>query len=159
VKARTIRVLSSLFFCVVVSACFTSEPDWEPDYGSVKFIAGLKAQLVTIVIEDGIDAAEAKIIAENYHAHIIQLEGAIGDITFEDPFWLAVVRFGYGGEPLRNPVKIHKRTGQVSWKDGPTIDNPKDIWLVKPIEWPDDRLPERVTEPSRNDNATMTIAY
>ncbi len=70
------------------------------------------------------------------HAHIVQLEGAIGDVTFEDP--LAVIRFGYAEEPLRDPNKIHRRTGQVSWKDGLTVDNPNDIWSFKPIEWTDD---------------------
>lgn|GEM_PF-3245634 len=117
-------------------------PTGSPTTAGVKFIAGLKQQLATVVVEDGIDAAEAKIIAENYHAHIIQLEGAIGDVTFEDPFWVAVVRFGYAGEPLRNPVKIHRRTGQVFWKDGPTVENPKDIWSVDPIKWPDNLEPE-----------------
>jgi hypothetical protein len=127
-----VKISGLLIYCLFIAACSKPEPR---EYLSD---SDLKQRLAAIVIKDGIDRDEAAIIAESYHRHIIRLEGAIGDISLQKPFWVAVIHFGFTGEPLKNPLKIDKRSGKVSWDDGPTIDDPKTIWSVEPINWGND---------------------
>jgi hypothetical protein len=118
---------SFFLFYLLTFACSTLDSR----YSNERQANDLKQQLAKIVAEDGIDAAEARVIAENYHWHLIPWEGAVGRIWLEEPFWLAQILVGAVGMPVADPIKIHRGAGRVSWKYGPTINNPKEIWMVE----------------------------
>lgn len=96
-----------------------------PTYGDACW--KLQAQMREVVVEDGINAQEADIIAQSYFSRFGWGCGAVGEVVESDTSWVAKTFFGFGAEP-REPIRIDKRTGRVTWSHGPTIKNPKSIW-------------------------------
>jgi len=90
----------------------------------------LQSRLRTVVIEDGIDEPEANIIAENYFWRFSPTAcGSVMRVTDDGSSWVAKTYFGYAPIPTREPIRIDKLTGRVTWSDGPTVVNPKTMWL------------------------------
>ena len=87
----------------------------------------LHAQLSTVVVEDGIDLREANIIAQSYFLRYGPGCGAAEDVTDGGESWISITPVGYAAIPTREPIRIDKRTGRVTWSNGPTIENPKTI--------------------------------
>ena len=88
----------------------------------------LEAQLRDIVVDDGISEAEANVIAQNYFLRFGPGCGAASHVADGGAFWIANAAVGVAGVPTREPIRIDKHTGRVTWSDGPTIENPKTIW-------------------------------
>jgi hypothetical protein len=128
-KAADFRVIG-IFICVAALGCTS----FEPKYSHEQYLDELKSQLEGVVLDDGINADEARIIAENYFVRIINVEGAIGPVTLQGQFWDARFATGALGIPNPNPIKIDRRTGMVSWQGGPTIEDPKQIWSLAFVE-------------------------
>ena len=86
-------------------------------------------KLRTIVIEDGISQEEADIIAENYFYRFTPtICGSVARATDGGTNWIAKTYFGIAAMPTREPIRIDKRTGRVTWSDGPTLETPTTIW-------------------------------
>jgi hypothetical protein len=95
----------------------------------------LQSRLRTVVIEDGISETEANIIAENYFWRFSPIGcGYVARVTDGGSFWVAKTYFCIAPMPTRDPIRIDKRTGRVTWSDGPTIQNPKTIWSNTTLE-------------------------
>ncbi len=103
----------------------------DPRYSDKRVVQDLKEKLAKVVVEDGINATEARVIAENYYGHVIRYKGGVDQVRLEEPFWHADINMGAAGRRYPYPIKILMSSGQVSCEGGPTIENPKDIWTVK----------------------------
>jgi hypothetical protein len=88
----------------------------------------LEAQLRGVVADDGISAAEADVIAQSYFLRFGPGCGAAAPVTDGGALWVASTVVGYAAVPTREPIRIDKHTGSVTWSDGPAIENPKTIW-------------------------------
>ena len=88
----------------------------------------LQAQLQTVVVEDGINLQEANIIAQSYFLRFGPGCGVATTVSDDGAYWVAKTYIGIAAVPTREPIRINKRTGQVTWSDGPTIENPKTIF-------------------------------
>lgn len=88
----------------------------------------LQAQLREVVVDDGISAAEADVIAQSYFMRFGPGCGAAARVTDGGAFWVSSTAVGYAAVPTREPIRIDKHMGRVTWSDGPTIENPKTIW-------------------------------
>ena len=86
-----------------------------------------QVKLSTVVVEDGIDLRKANIIAQSYFLRFGPGCGVAEDVTDGGEFWLSVTPVGYAAIPTREPIRIDKHTGRVTWSNGPTIENPKTI--------------------------------
>src|SRR5688572_16288386 len=87
----------------------------------------LRMQMREVVVEDGISAQEADLIAQSYFLRFGWGCGAAATVAESDTSWVANTYFGFAAEP-REPIRIDKRTGRVTWNHGRTIENPKTIW-------------------------------
>ena len=87
----------------------------------------LRRQMREVVVEDGINAQEADIIAQSYFVRFGWGCGAAAPVAESDTAWVAKTYFGYGADP-REPIRIDKLSGRVTWSHGPTIKKPKSIW-------------------------------
>jgi hypothetical protein len=96
-----------------------------PTYGDQR--SKLRLQMREVVVEDGINAQEADIIAQSYFVRFGWGCGAAATVVESDTAWVAKTYFGFAADP-REPIRIDKRTGRVTWSQGPTIENPKSIW-------------------------------
>lgn len=88
----------------------------------------LQAQLREVVVEDGISTSEAEVIAQSYFMRFGPGCGAASRVTDGGAFWVSSAAVGVGGIPTREPIRIDKQTGRVTWSDGPAVENPKTIW-------------------------------
>lgn len=89
----------------------------------------LQAQLRAVLIEDGINEQEANVMAENYFLRFSPMScGNVERVIDDGTFWIAKTSLGFAQTPTRQPIRIGKGTGRVTWSDGPTIENPKTIW-------------------------------
>lgn len=87
----------------------------------------LRNELMRVKYEDGISLLEAKSIAEVYlYLHAGKI-GKAPHVQVRDAgeVWLCDIFGGRAISPERvdsPPVVVDKRTGEVSWPDGPTVD-------------------------------------
>ena len=103
----------------------------DPRYSDDQVVQDLKQRLAKVVVGDGINATEARVIAENYYGHVIRYKGGVDQVRLEEPFWYADINMGAAGRRYPYSIKIRSSSGQVSCEGGPTIENPKDLWTVK----------------------------
>jgi len=97
----------------------------------------LQAQMQEGVVEDGISAAEAEVIAQSYFFRFGLGCGVANRITDGGEFWISPTYTGIAAMPTREPIRIDKHTGRVTWSDGPIVENPKAIWdNFQPGQWP-----------------------
>jgi hypothetical protein len=88
----------------------------------------LKPQLQNMTIDDGIDSKKANIIAQSYFLRFGPGCGMAIEASDDGESWTAKTYIGYAGTETREPIRIDKRTGKVTWSNGPTIENPKMIF-------------------------------
>ena len=91
--------------------------------------AQLQDKLRTVNADDGITQSEAEIIAENYFSRFAPI--ACGSVTRPvdgGTNWIAKTYLGFASIETREPIRIDKQTGRVTWSDGPTITNASRIW-------------------------------
>ncbi len=86
-----------------------------------------QARLRTVVVEDGISMQEADIIAQSYFIRFGPGCGAAENVIDGGEFWISKTYVGIAAFPTPEPIRIGKRTGRVTWSNGPTIENPKTI--------------------------------
>jgi hypothetical protein len=98
-----------------------------------------RPQLHEIIIADGIDKREADLIAAAYFFRFNPMKnGAQSKVYDGGQEWIANTAIGntfikhfFSTEaPLvetKEPIRINKKTGRVTWSDGPTIDDPRTI--------------------------------
>jgi hypothetical protein len=94
-------------------------------------LRNLQAQLKTVVIEDGIDFREAEIIAQSYFYHFGPGCGVAPHVSDDGQSWISNTPVGYAATPTREPIRIDKQSGRVTWSDGPPIEDPKNIFKSK----------------------------
>src|SRR5688572_18648986 len=126
----TANKLLTLALSCIVTGCETS-PEWGAFHNPATRQGRrqeLRPQLKRITIEDGIDAAEANVIAQSYFVRFGPGCGAASVVTDGGASWNAATRVGYGAVPTREPIRVDKGMGRVTWSDGPTVTNPKKIW-------------------------------
>lgn len=87
----------------------------------------LQAQMRDVVVEDGISAQEADVIAQSYFLRFGPACGVADRVSDGGEYWIAGTKVGFAGVPTREPIRIHKPTGRVTWSDGPAIENPKSL--------------------------------
>ena len=87
----------------------------------------LEPQLQNVTVDDGINSKEANIIAQSYFLRFGPTCGMAMQTTDDGKSWIAKTYIGYAGTETREPIRIDKQTGQVTWSNGPTIKNPKTI--------------------------------
>src|SRR5688572_6149791 len=85
----------------------------------------LQAQLREVVVDDGISAPEADVIAQSYFKRFGPRCGAASRVADGGASWVSNAAVGIAGIPTREPIRIDKQTGCVTWSDGPTVENPK----------------------------------
>jgi hypothetical protein len=90
----------------------------------------LQGQLQTVVIEDGISIQEANTIAQSYFLHFGPGCGVAAGVIDGGKFWVANTFVGYAGIQTPEPIRIDKQTGRITWSNGPTVENPKTIFLI-----------------------------
>jgi hypothetical protein len=109
-----------------ISACILAGCSSLPS--TDEYHSQLQAKLRTVVIEDGISQQEADVIAESYFLRFTPIAcGSVARPIDGDTVWIAKTYFGIAPMPTREPIRIDKRTGRVTWSDGPTIENPMTI--------------------------------
>jgi len=91
-------------------------------------IRDLQAQLRTVVVEDGISVQEADIIAQSYFYHFGPGCGVAHNVADGGSCWISNTQVGYAGTLTREPIRIDKKTGRITWSDGPTVEDPKSIF-------------------------------
>src|SRR5688500_8257155 len=74
----------------------------------------LQMQMREVVVEDGINAQEADIIAQSYYLRFGWGCGTAAPVAENDSSWIAKTYVGPAAEP-REPIRIDKRTGRVTW--------------------------------------------
>ena len=77
----------------------------------------LDAEIRAINTVDGIDANEARRIADIYRQEYVNGCGALLPLTLADETWRAGMLLGYAGVPSKRFVYIHSKSGSV-WSDG-----------------------------------------
>jgi hypothetical protein len=87
----------------------------------------LATELKAVTVEDGVDEAEANVIAQSYFLRFGPGCGYAADVTDGGPVWISAAHVGYAGVPTREPIRIDKRTGRVTWGNGPTVEDPHSI--------------------------------
>jgi hypothetical protein len=88
----------------------------------------LQVQLREVIAGDGISKAEADVIAQSYFLRFGPGCGVAAPVTNGGAFWVSTTSVGCAAIPTREPIRIDKHTGRVTWSSGPTIENPKTIW-------------------------------
>ena len=98
-----------------------------------------RPKLHQIALADGIDQREAQLIAHAYFARFCTMKnGALSPVVDAGKEWVAATAIGdtiikhwFSTEaPLeetKEPIRIDKKTGRVTWSEGPTIDDPRTI--------------------------------
>jgi hypothetical protein len=64
---------------------------------------------------EGLTKAEATLAANRFFANEIAMEGAVAEPTKRGDYWVFPVKFGYANFVARDPILVHRFTGQVSW--------------------------------------------
>jgi hypothetical protein len=91
--------------------------------------ARLQANLRAVRAADGIDKSEAEVIAANYFLRFTPTAcGYVAPAVDGGTVWLAMTYLGVTSTPTREPIRIHKQTGRITWSDGPPVENPMSIW-------------------------------
>jgi len=96
-----------------------------------EYIIHARKKLEEITLENGINITEAAIIFEIYGYRFFFNHGW-GELVSHRNNWEGVVLTHWGDTPLENKVIINKKTGAVSWKNGPSIKNYKELLEVLP---------------------------
>jgi hypothetical protein len=97
-----------------------------------------RPQLHEISLADGIDKSEAEVIARAYFSEFCPMNGGLSGVYDGGQEWVAKTAIGDTFikhlfstdaplEETKEPIRINKKTGRVTWSDGPTIDDPRTI--------------------------------
>ena len=111
-------ILSYICSCTVVANQASTEPQ--------TIERNDKLRLVDIA--DGINSEEAEILSSEYFWRYVSGCGYAGKPKADGNFWSSVVYFGYAGTPLQEKIEINKRTGAITMKGYPSVDNPVKEW-------------------------------
>ena len=60
-----------------------------------------------------------------YFLHNISGCGFPSEPVDEGDYWSSVPRVGYAGQADQDPIRLHKRSGRISWGQGPAFDSLK----------------------------------
>jgi hypothetical protein len=82
-------------------------------------------EILAIQLNNGLSRADAKKIITFYFEQNISGCGFPDDLQDEGEYWAAYPRVGVTGSPDKNSIRLHKRTGRISWVSGPTYDSLK----------------------------------
>ncbi|MGE5893099.1 MAG: hypothetical protein ACM34I_03495 [bacterium] len=117
-RQGTLHTILAIVFFIIVAGCST-----------VLRGKDLRDALATVNATDGISFEEAMIISDNYYKrYTFSGFGAPGKLIDVGDRWERIV-YGRSDRPLDEGILIHKKTGRTSWKYGPTVNNPKEIWI------------------------------
>ena len=83
-----------------------------------------------IDVSDGIDAPEARIIADAYFKMHVGC-GFYEGISDSSQAWVVEGKYGYAGGPIRG-FFINKKTGAITSPIGPSYSRPSDMFLLGP---------------------------
>jgi hypothetical protein len=72
--------------------------------------------------------ASTLLIAQNYFTRFGPGCGAAWPVTDGGRVWISNTAVGVAAIPTREPIRIDKQTGLVTWSNGPTVEDPKTIW-------------------------------
>jgi hypothetical protein len=123
--ANKLLYFSVPFWLIAVLGCATVDPVT----ARAAHEKSLKESLAKVEITDGISYEEAIIISDNYYErYTFSGCGAPGKLVDLGDSWERMVAIGVAGVPLEDGIIIKKDSGRITWKYGPTIDNPKEIW-------------------------------
>jgi hypothetical protein len=60
-----------------------------------------------------------------YFLHNISGCGFPSEPVDEGEYWTSIPRVGYAGQADKDPIRLHKRSGRISWGQGPSFDSLK----------------------------------
>ena len=63
----------------------------------------------------GLSKAEAILVANRFFANEIGMEGAVAEPSERGDYWVFPVKFGYANVVAKDPILVHRFTGQASW--------------------------------------------
>lgn len=115
-------VLASWASFVLLFPCAGSLAENNEGPTDKEYSATMKPRLKSIDASDGIDKNEAQLIFELYGFRYFHYNGW-GDLDRDGTFWYGTVLSHWGNKPLEHQVRIHSRTGAISWERGPNISN------------------------------------
>ena len=115
-----------LIFCILLSGCDNRDSSNDANSRYKEYITQAKEQLEKIVVADGINKTEAKIIFEIYGFRFFNNNGW-GKIEDRGNNWEGVVLDHWSDKPIKHKVIINKKTGATSWVAGPTIKNYRNL--------------------------------
>ncbi|GEM_PF-4140798 len=69
--------------------------------------------------------AMAEKIMRFYFLHNISGCGFPGELVDEGEYWTATPRVGIAGKADKDPIRLHKGTGRISWGQGPAFESLK----------------------------------
>lgn len=78
-------------------------------------------EVLKIKPSPGMSKADAEKVMEFYFQTKISGCGFPGGLKDEGEYWTAVPQIGLTGTPHKDAVRLHKRSGQISWGSGPSF--------------------------------------
>jgi hypothetical protein len=85
-------------------------------------MAWIRQQLASVSLADGVSQDEANKLAIAYWTRFCPRCGIVNPAKDAAEYWKAPFSEGY--IPVRrDPILIHKSSGHISWKGGPTVTN------------------------------------
>lgn len=91
------------------------------------------AELDTVNVDDGVDAAEAATILQIYTGEFITGCGGAAPPSLINGEWVSRIHIGYGGQLSNQLARVNATTGRVSSTEGPTF--PRLLLLKTSISW------------------------
>jgi hypothetical protein len=90
-------------------------------------MAWMRQQLAAASLADGVSQDEANKLAVSYWTRFCSRCGMVDPVRDAREYWKAPVYAGYIGVH-KDDILIHKTSGYISWKGGPTVTNWSQLW-------------------------------
>jgi hypothetical protein len=133
------HILTTVLLAVFISGCVGSSGVNREHITREQAQLKYRPELHEIILADGIDKREADVIRTAYFMRFAPMKKGITSEVFDGgEYWFSTTAFGdtvikhflYTEMPMvetKEPIKINKKTGRVTWSEGPTIDDPRTI--------------------------------
>jgi hypothetical protein len=122
------RVYTRILFAGLLTTfgCATNERALTP-YRGPEELNWIHKQVETASLADGVDQDEANRLARSYWIRFGSRCGRIDSVRDSRDCWKAPVFVGMFGA-RKGDILVHKTTGYISWKGGPTVTNWSQLW-------------------------------
>jgi hypothetical protein len=84
-------------------------------------------EVLAVNLSPEISRADAEKVIGFYFETKISGCGFPAEVKDEGEYWSSVPKIGLVGTPHEHPVRLHKRTGRISWAAGPSFKSMPDL--------------------------------